>query len=312
MKKITLLFTLTFSILLGFGQYGGGSPETIELWKNKTLIVMQYPGYEIYNTAVKTVVNERWYNNKIEFLDYTSNRNYKVLKKRKDAIILCVDDLFDVGAPVICFAQPTHSFFYNKTGWAYVNIQSDHEIEYKKWKSDLKKNNPNSIPSTDAYGLEILNRSTLERTILLIELLFNTTDQFKSGEFRYKSAKKDNGFYNTSGNINKIKNKTLLIERKSISRKNDNKKLLQITHLQSIYKGEIKIVTEKELQETIIIRDKNLLYLQVEEVAHLPTYAIVDIAERKVVYCNQQSPPTITNNIKRFERMLENLSNSIF
>jgi hypothetical protein len=314
MKKITLLLTLTFSVILIFGQHGEGSSETIKLWKEKTLIVIQYPNSDFYNEAVKTVSKKRWYSDKIEFVEYA---NIDKIKKRKDAVVLNIKNWFNyINMPIICFTKPNKPFFFNKTGWAYINIQNDHELgaNYKEWQSDYKKDKTKIVKTTSiAYGLEKIRNSSLERTTLMIELLFNTTDQFKDKEYRYKNSKKDNGFYNISDNINMVKTKTLLIEEKSLPRTKKNKKLLQLTHLQSIYKGKIKIVSEKELQEAIKNNDKNSLYLHVKEEVSFPTYAIVNLSNKKIIYCGQErTKPGDSSIPKIFERMLINISNSIF
>jgi hypothetical protein len=313
MKKTILFITLSLSVLIGYGQYGEGNPETAEQWKSKTLVIIDYPNGEIYNEAVKIVAKKRWYNDKIEHVKYADR---KVLAKRKDIVVLSIKQWLDYSIPVICFTTRMNGLFdytfsFKNDGWAYNYIQAENKSNWTIWRKNWEKNrsaNRKILQSrTITEGLKIINESTSERTKLTIETLFNTTDNFSKGDYIYKNAKKDNGIYNTDSNKKLIKSKTLLIEEKSLL------KTLTLAKIKAKYKGAVQIVTEDELAKFIKSKDANMMYLHTKEEGSFPTYAIIDIADRKIIYCGQErTKPGDSKPAKIFERMMLEISNSIF
>jgi len=316
MKQITLLFILCFTVSIGFGQFGKGSPEIIKSWKNRTLIVIKYPNSDIYNEAVKTVVNERWYNKNVEYLDYA---NIKEIKKRKDIVVLNIKNWMDfVNLPVICLTTKMnghfeYNFTYNNYGSAYMNIQSAHSINWKEWYGRFKNDKSKKVKNSSiSWGLEKIRQSSLERTKLVVEILFNTIDKFNDGEYEYKNAKKDNIKYNHENFKSIINTKTLLIPKNDLPRTKKNKKLLKLDHIQSIYNGKVKIVTEDELKESIKNKDNTVVYLHVKEEVTQPAFSIIDISTRKIIFSGiERTKPGDASPVKIFERMLLSISNSI-
>lgn len=306
MKKVLLLAILVHSFILSFAQFGEGSKEIMELWKNKTLVVLQYPNSELYNEVVSAVAKERWYNDKVEYVQYSNREN---LKKRNDIVVLSVKQWFDYDIPVICFTTHMNGLFdytfsFKNEGWAHNYIQEEYDDSWSKWKNDYKiiEN------STVAKGLIILNRSSKERIKLIVDVLFNTTDKFKEGEYEFKNVKKDNILYNTSENLAILKSKTLLVVPKCLPRSKSSKKLLDVNYLQSLYKGKIKIVTEEELAEAIASKASDVIYLHLNQEISFPTASFIDISDRKVIYCVQErTKPGDASPIKITERMLESI-----
>ena len=306
MKKILLLAILVQTFNLSFAQFGEGSKETIELWKNKTLVVLQYPNSELYNEVVSAVAKERWYNDKVEYVQYSNREN---LKKRDDIVVLSVKRWFDYDIPVICFTTHINGLFdytfsFKNDGYAYNNVQAENDDTWVKWKNDSKiiEN------STVAKGLIILNRSSKERIRLMVDILFNTTDKFKDGEYKFKNVKKDNILYNTPENLTILKSKTLLVEPKCLPTSKSSKKLLDVNYFQSLYKGKIKLVTEEELAEAIKNRANDVVYLHLSWEVSFPTVYFVDISERKIIYCIQErTEPGDASPVKIFEIILKSI-----
>lgn len=326
MKKTILLIILACFVSLSFGQYGKGSPETIESWKDKTLVVIEYPTSPTYNNSVKTVVNERWYNDKIEYIKF---KNRKGLKKREDIVILSVK-LDVVGSPLICLdpkmiKKDDYFFSYDKNGSVAIPVQplywknssdtswkDENAIKFDtKLMMEYKKNMYNSNIISALY---VLNQSSSERIKLMIDIIFNTSDQFKTGEYVFTNPRKHRLTYNKKVDIDLLKGKTLLIEEKCIptesSSPENNKELLDSDYLKSLYKGNIKVVSEEELMIAIKKQNENEIYLILNFSGTFNLFSIIDLKDRKIIYCGmEKAKPGDTNKMQPFKRMLPNIYN---
>jgi len=305
-----------------FAQFGEGNPETIESWKQKTLIVIQYPHSDQYNKAVASVAKKRWYNTQIEFVEHSDRLK---LKKRKDIVVLNIR-YFIFGSSVICLSTTDgDEFKYSKKGSAFTPIQSNfHPVwDQKQFVNDFESDKNKQVESYDiAFGLQILKNSTLQRTMLMIELLFNTTDKFLLGEYRFKNAGAHNDQFETAENINTIKTKTLLMEQTGLPTNTKNKNLTDITYLKYIYKGEIQIVDKIDLSKAIAEKAGNKLYFHMyAEPSSAPAFSVVDIATTKIIYTGRQKvgdakgdgpPIRIDDTVNKTRTMLQRFSKSVF
>lgn len=308
MKKIILLAILVQIFNLSYAQFGEGSKDVIESWKNKTLVVLQYPNYDMYNAVVVEVAKEQWFNDKIELVDFTKASE---LKKRDDIVILAVKKYLSYeNMPVICLSNSVktpqeYNFLYDKKGYVYNYVQLDRVVKWEELEYDKKLINSRGL----VLGLTILNNSTKERVKLLTELLFSTLEKFNNEtEYEFKNITKNSGIYNTPENLNIVKNKTLLIEEKDLPRTNAGKIAITEASLKSTYKGKVKIVTEEELASAIKNKTEDVIYLHPATELSWPTYTIIDIAERKIIYCGlEKAKFGDASTVKMFERMLESI-----
>jgi len=294
MKSIVISFALLFSLTGVYAQHAEGSLKIHNEWKGKTLIIVQYPNSDVYNQAAVAVAKRRWYNDKVKLVDYADRSEYL---KEKGVVFLSIKGWFTyLGVPVITLsttlkAKNHSSFYYGKEGWAYTYIQSDYELNlrWKEWFKEWEKDESRIVKNREiARGLEVMRNTTIERMELVIEMMFNSTDQFKNGDYEFKAPKKHSQLYNTPKNIQILKTKTLLIEEKNLARTEKDLSLLELENIKKYYKGKVKIVSEKELKEAILNKDPNALYLHVKEEVRWPTYSIVDLSDRRIIYCGQQ------------------------
>lgn len=316
MRRVMIMIPLVLVSLLGYSQFGKGNPEIMKSWKERTLVVITYPKSDIYNEAVRSVVEERWYNDKVEYIGYSK---MKEIKKKKDIVILNVKNWMDyLNSPVICLTTKMnghfeYNFTYNNYGSAYMNIQSAHDLNWKTWKDRFNKNKSKVVKNSGiAWGLEKIRKSSIERIKLIVEQLFNTVDKFEVEEYQYKNAKKDNLAYNDKNIKVIMKKKTLLIPEGSLPRTKKNRKLLNLDYLKSLYKGSVKIVTEEELSEAIKTGVNDAVYFHTKEEVSHPAYSMIDLDTGKIIYSGvERAKPGDSSPIKIFERMLMELSISV-
>ncbi len=315
MRIVSLIITILILQFYTFSQYGEGSPQTIEEWQNKTLVVVQYQGFDQYNKAVMDIAKKRWYSDKIEYVDYADAKK----KKRKEAIYLSVHDLIlntgsstTEASPVISLSRMRFALSNHKSGWAYVNVHTDEDFRLEQrpeWKKTFKKNNATKIPYTFGFGLEILNHCSKERLSLLIETIFNTADQFEKGPFEAKKEKTLTQSYITKSSIRTAKAKTLLIVRSSVHRTKKNAHLLEA--IKELYTGKLKIIDDESLGKFLEKNDSEYTYLHLAKEGSFNVYTLFDIESKKVLMAGRENTrPSDTDN-SRFKRMIERLSLTI-
>ena len=91
------------------------------------------------------------------------------------------------------------------------------------------------------------------------------------------------------------------------------KKLQNVEYLKTIYKGEVKIVSEEELEKTILENNENYMFLHVKYEISFPTYSIINLKDGKILYCGQEkAKPGDASFGKIFYIMLTDISNSMF
>lgn len=309
------IFTVLILIvpMVGKGQFGKGTKEISSLWKDKTLVIVQYPGYNVYNQSAKKIATKRWYNSDIKYINFSDIKNSK---RKTEEIYL------DVHGQMIAITNSTMSSIdFKKDGWAYNYIQQDFKRDWEEWTKKFNKDvnncfykhrsNPYMIFL--AKSLEKIENSSAERTELLLDILFNTVDNFSKGDYEYWDPKKDNDFYNTKENKEVLKNKTLIIDEKCLPTDKKNPELLEIDNLKSNYRGNIKIVSEEELKSIIASNDKNYAFLHVIMDGSFPTFSIIDISQRKIIYTGQERTKMgDTSFAKIFIRALNGISNDVF
>lgn len=320
MKKNLLGVVVLLSSVLSFGQSGIGDSTTIEKWSDKNLIVLlsDLDSSGLYNRAVKEVVKERWYNDKVKYVYHISKEESKAIKKRNDVMVLDVNTFLTTTSQsspnqVICLKhfnsiaigrlKEDNVTFYLQTN------HSKNSKEWSKWVDDSTRYHSGGYHAGRIIGFGVMEKTSYERVKLSIELLFTIAEDFK-GESTLIGGE---DYYNTSENKLLIKEKTLLIVKSNLPRRKNDQDLLELEYVQSLYKGEVRFVSEKELGEAIKKQDSTLVYLHVTDIGRYQYCSVIDIQKRRIVYnFLEQSSFSAGYSPGVFKKMLKTLSIAIY